>query len=224
MQKYYGRVTDTNGNPVASARLTVYQANVISPLPVIFQENADKTLGSLSNPLLTNSAGEYSFIVAPGQYQIRATGSSAVLNISKTVTQYVQQDAEEVAPVKYNREVFYANATWTAPLGVTQATVTNLGGGAGGARADLPGAGAVGGVGGGAGATVVRTLEITPLAAYSIVIGAGGIGGTTGAGTDGGDTSLLVHSEPERPAVESRRSRPAPASLAAAGSSAGDWK
>ena len=88
MQKFSGKVIDTSGNPVANARLSVYQANVISPLPVVYKPNSDNTLGTLSNPFLTGSDGQYAFVVGPGEYEIRATGSSAVLNISKTITDF----------------------------------------------------------------------------------------------------------------------------------------
>lgn len=190
MQKFYGRVTDANGIPVASARLTVYLATVLSPLPPIFAENSDGSLRTQANPLLTNADGEYAFIVRAGEYQIRATGSSAVLNISKTVTQYTPQAPDDQVSVVLNVAEYTINAAWTAPAGVVQATITAVGGGAGGARADLSGPTAAGGVGGGAGATVVRTVPVTPGVAYTIAIGAGGAGGTTGAGADGGDTTF----------------------------------
>jgi hypothetical protein len=88
MQKFQGTVTDTNGTPIASARLTVYTENVISPLPIIYTINSDSTIIVKQNPLLTDSNGDYVFAVAAGQYSIEATGNSAILNVNNTVTQF----------------------------------------------------------------------------------------------------------------------------------------
>lgn len=192
MQKFYGKVTDSRGNPIVGARLTVYLANVVSPLPVLFSEDGNGGLTSSSNPVLTNGSGEYSFVAQSGEYQIKATGSSAVLNITKTVTEYSTSTAEPIVPVTLNRQVFTDSATWTAPNGVIQATVTCVGAGGGGGGGSSNAGASGGGPGGGGGATIRRTVTVNPLSSYSIVINAAGIGGTGAgvAGTDGGSTKF----------------------------------
>lgn len=191
MQKFYGRVTDSNGNPVPGARLTVYLANVISPLPVLFAEDANGNLVNSSNPVLSGESGEYAFIAQPGEYQIRVTGSSAALNVTKTITEYIGKEASSVVPVTLNRQVFTDNATWTAPAGVIQATVTCVGSGGGGGGGSTNAGASGGGAGGSGGATIRRTVTVNPLQGYAIVIGAAGSGSPAGsAGTAGGNTTF----------------------------------
>jgi len=190
VQKFYGKVTDTSGNPVANARLSVYQANVITPLPTIFKPNSDNTLGTLSNPFLTDSDGQYAFVVGDGEFEIRATGSSAVLNISKTITQFQEAITSATPiPVTLNRQLFTSSASWTAPTGVIQVTVTCVGGGGagGGTAAAASNGGASGGTGGG---TVRRVIPVTPGIIYSVVIGAGGVGATNADGTTGSNSTF----------------------------------
>ena len=196
MLKFQGTVTDTNGNPVSSARLTVYTENVTSPLPVIYTINSDTTITVMQNPLLTDSNGEYVFAVASGQYSINATGSSATLNIGKTITQF-EPGTSSVSTipvaVTMNSQVFLSDSSWICPAGVTQATVTCVGGGAGG-QGGKSGGLATGnaGHGGGAGATVVRIVPVNAGVTYAIIIGtAGGPGAASnGLGTDGGNTTF----------------------------------
>ena len=136
MLKFQGKVTDTNGNPVASARLTVSTENVVMPLPVVFTIQSDGSVLPGANPLLTDANGEYVFAIASGSYSISVTGSSSVLNISKTITQYTEPTTTTTATavaVTLNRQVYSGTSSWTAPAGVIQATVTCVGGGGGGA-------------------------------------------------------------------------------------------
>jgi len=197
MQKFQGTVTDTNGNPVASARLTVYTENVISPLPIIYTINSDTTITVRQNPLLTDANGEYVFAIAAGQYSIDATGSSAVLNIGKTITQFEpatsSSSGSTPVAVTLNSQAFLADSSWVAPSGVTQATVTCVAGGAGGQGGKSGGLlSGDAGRGGGAGATITRTVPINPGATYAIVIGTGGTGGAASnvSGNDGTDTTF----------------------------------
>lgn len=189
MLKFQGKVTDTSGNPVPGAQLTVTKTNVITPLPVIYTIASDGSIFASANPFNSDSNGEYVFAVESGSYSIEATGSAAVLNISKTITQFDQQPVAEAVPVAFRSAVYTTNSSWTAPAGVTQVTVTCVAGGAGGQAGSV---GTVGGVGGGAGATVWRTLPITPGTTHLILVGAGGTGGVApgGLGTDGGDSSF----------------------------------
>ena len=185
-------MTDTSGNPVAGAQLTVTKTNVISPLPIIYTIQSDGSIFASANPFNSDSNGEYVFAVESGSYSIEATGSSAVLNISKTITQFTPSTAASTSPVAITlqTQTFLASASWTCPAGVTQATVTCVAGGAGG-RAGASGFG-TGGDGGGGGATVVRQVPVTPGVTYAIVVGSGGIAGvpSLGAGGAGGNTTF----------------------------------
>ena len=89
--------------------------------------------------------------------------------------------------------LFTANGTWTKGANTTRILpiVTAGGGGGGGAG---PNAGPNFGAGGGAGATTISLLDVTGVASYSIVVGAGGAGGantgTGGTGGTGGDSTI----------------------------------
>lgn len=78
------------------------------------------------------------------------------------------------------------STTWTAPAGVTSATVEAWGGGgAGGGATANPAEG-----GGGAGGQyAIKVITVTPGNSYTIVVGAGGTG-STGNGTAGGDSTF----------------------------------
>ncbi len=190
MLKFQGKVTDTNGNPIAGAQLTVSKTNVILPLPVIYSINTDGSIYASANPFNSDSNGEYVFAVESGSYSIEATGSSAILNISKTITQFDQLEPTAPVPVTLNTQGYLSNSSWTAPTGVTRATITAVGGGAGG-RAGSSGIGTAG-TGGGGGATVIREIVVVPGTTYPIVIGTGGNGGvpSLGAGGAGGNTTF----------------------------------
>ena len=192
MLKFQGKVTDLNGNPVPGAQLTITKTNVITPLPIIYTIASDGSISASANPFNSDSNGEYVFAVEPGSYSIEATGSSAVLNISKTITQFtpLESSTTTAVAVTLNRQVFYSGASWTAPAGVIQATVTGVGGGGGGGGGGTS-AGYGGGGGGGAGASIRRTLPINPGVTYAVDIGAFGAGGAAGsAGVAGGNTTF----------------------------------
>ena len=183
MLKFQGKVTDLNGNPVPGAQLTISKTNVITPLPVIYTIASDGSIVASANPFNSDANGEYVFAVESGTYSIEATGSSAVLNISKTITQFTPTTStgSSTVAVTLQSQTFLAGSSWTAPTGVTQATITCVGGGAGG-RAGGSGFG-TGGDGGGGGATVVRQIPVSPGVAYAIVVGAGGNSGLGGSNT-----------------------------------------
>ena len=191
MLKFQGKVTDLNGNPVPGAQLTITKTNVITPLPIIFTIASDGSIVASANPFNSDSNGEYVFAVESGSYSIEATGSAAVLNISKTITQFEQQQASVAVPVTLNRTVYYSTAAFTAPAGVVQATVTCVGAGGGGGGGSSNAGASGGGAGGSGGATVRRTLPVTPLTTYVITIGTAGSGSSAGsAGLAGGNTTF----------------------------------
>lgn len=83
-------------------------------------------------------------------------------------------------------DTFTASGTWTAPAGVTSVTVEAWGGGgAGGGATGRPAKG-----GGGAGGQYAqKVVTVVPGNVYTIVVGAGGVGGT-GTGGIGGDSTF----------------------------------
>lgn len=86
-------------------------------------------------------------------------------------------------------DTFNASGTWTAPAGVTSATVEAWGGGgAGGGATGNPAKG-----GGGAGGQYsLRVVTVTPGNNYAVVVGAGGTGGT-GNGPAGGSSTFATN-------------------------------
>lgn len=91
----------------------------------------------------------------------------------------------------YNKsQAFTSSGTWTAPAGVTVATVLLVGGGgAGGGVSSGSSYSPAGGHGGGGGQMMLVTVPVTAGSSYTVTIGAGGTGGT-GNGNNGGDTSF----------------------------------
>jgi len=80
--------------------------------------------------------------------------------------------------------------TWTPPSGVTQVTVEVVGGGGGGGGAGATVQAYGGGGGGGAGAYTKAVVNVSSGNTYSIIVGAGGAGGTsTSGGTNTGGTN-----------------------------------
>ena len=84
--------------------------------------------------------------------------------------------------------------TFTAPTGCSTVKVIASGAGGGSGKNDGYGRGdtLIKGNPGGHGASCIRTLNVLPLTTYTIIIGAGGAGGTssTGVGSAGGTTSF----------------------------------
>lgn len=98
------------------------------------------------------------------------------------------QTANLPAVRQIQSQSFYSTGTWTCPAGVTQARVTAIGGGGGGATNSI-GATASGGSGGMAHAIVT----VTPGTEYTITIGLGGAfasGSGTRTGGTGGTSSF----------------------------------
>ena len=98
-------------------------------------------------------------------------------------------DSDPVTPnVQLTRMVFTSGTdTWTAPAGVTSVEYLLVGGGGGGGGAYDTGAGG----GGGGGLVLTGTTPVIPGQTYTIVIGAGGVGGV-GVGNGGGDGLATV--------------------------------
>lgn len=90
-------------------------------------------------------------------------------------------------------QIFTSSGTWTAPIGVTQAYLTELGGGGGGGSGANTGSNSRGGGGGASGAYVInRPYAVVPLSSYTVTIGGGGNGGAFSGndGAGGGTTTF----------------------------------
>jgi len=87
---------------------------------------------------------------------------------------------EPVVPAIMNSQVFDESGTFNVPAGVTRVKLSGRGGaGGGGGGADFIAGAAAAGGGGGQGVTSEDVwIDVTPLAAISVIIGAGGTGGT----------------------------------------------
>lgn len=106
----------------------------------------------------------------------RATGFAVALWVFLAGTVEAQTTVTFTTP---------GTTSWTAPAGVTSATVEAWGGGgAGGGATGNPAKG-----GGGAGGQYASSVvTVTPGNSYSVVVGAGGTGGTGNGGTGGSST------------------------------------
>lgn len=84
-----------------------------------------------------------------------------------------------------NKEEFTSNGTFNVPKGVNRVFVEGWGGGGGG-QDSAPGAGGAGGFGA---LRSFRVVDVTPGAAITVTIGAGGTS-SSGVGNPGGDTTF----------------------------------
>lgn len=102
-------------------------------------------------------------------------------------------DADQI-PAFNKRDIITTSGTYTAPVtGWYKITVKGGGGGGGGGLRD--GSFAKCGGGGGEGGTTIACEHMTAGTTATVVIGAGGTGGSLGghAGTDGGNSSISVN-------------------------------
>ena len=82
-----------------------------------------------------------------------------------------------------------SSGSWTAPAGVTSVTVEVWGGGGAGGGQDQGSDG--GGGGGGGGYSKKNTVTVIPGNSYTVSVGAGGAGVTSGTGGSGGDSYFV---------------------------------
>lgn len=85
--------------------------------------------------------------------------------------------------------VFTSSGTWTCPAGVTLAKITVTGSGASGGTSSTTAS-----VAGAAGGTSIKWATVTPGAAYTVTIGAGGVASGAGSNSTGasGNASSIV--------------------------------
>ena len=70
MQKYANSVQDTHGDAKSAASVTVYTDSAHTTLATIYSDNG---VTPTSNPLTTDSNGEFSFYAADGRYYIKVS-------------------------------------------------------------------------------------------------------------------------------------------------------
>lgn len=96
MQRYFGVVQDQTGRPVEGASVTVYTTGVSNPLPVVHQAAGSRTTPAIqSNPMVTDSNGEFSFAAPDGSYDIAITGGGVS---SKTLPNVILYDDLNTLP------------------------------------------------------------------------------------------------------------------------------
>lgn len=100
------------------------------------------------------------------------TATTGTNTTQLATTAFVQQEISGFTGS--GRRLFTNNGTFTAPSGVTTVYLTGAGGGGGGGYSHSSG-------GGGSGHSVYRfSVTVVPSTGYSVVIGTGGAGGTSG--------------------------------------------
>lgn len=91
---------------------------------------------------------------------------------------------------------FTSSGTWVCPAGVFSAEFLVVGGGGGGGSAgnEANASTVVCGAGGGGGGVVITTIPTTPGSSYTVTIGAGGAGNTSGTANaaNGGTSEILL--------------------------------
>lgn len=94
-----------------------------------------------------------------------------------------------IMPAYAVTDTYTVSGSWQAPAGITSVTVEVWGGGGGGGGQNDT---ADGGGGGGGGAYSKKTnISVTPLADYTVTVGAAGAGGTGACGAVGGETWFI---------------------------------
>lgn len=101
--------------------------------------------------------------------------------------------ADSATGKSVKRDIFTSSGTWTCPTGVTVIDVLAVGGGGGGgASKSTDNTYSCVGGGGGGGQVFETQLTVTPGTSYTVTIGSGGLGSTSGAsaGGVGGSTTF----------------------------------
>jgi hypothetical protein len=142
----------------------------------------DTTVKNL-NPSTTLGDIEYRSSTANTNTRLGIGTTGQILTVAGGVPSWATPAS--TAPA-LNEQVFTASGTFTVPTGVTKLWVEILGGGGGGARNNTNSSG-----GGNAGARINQQFTVTPAAALTVTIGAGGAQQTVnGNGNDGTSSSF----------------------------------
>lgn len=122
-------------------------------------------------------------LLAPGSdYTI---SSSGLLSLQSSYSENVLVEVRYVRAEEMMGQAIYTTPgtySWTAPTGVTKVSVVAVGGGGAGqiSRGFSSGSMQSAGGGGGGGLGWKNNISVTPGQSYTVVVGAGGVGGTSG--------------------------------------------
>jgi hypothetical protein len=130
-------------------------------------------------------------LVSVGGLLLVPSNDYTVNTASQTLTLKSTYSEDMLVEVRYIRapemmgQALYTTAgtySWTAPTGVTKVSVVAVGGGGAGqiSRGFSSGTMQSAGGGGGGGLGWIKDFPVTPGASYTVVVGAGGIAGTSG--------------------------------------------
>ena len=115
------------------------------------------------------------------------------INVSGTTITFNDATTQVTAAVRTqaSHQLFTSSGSWTCPTGVTKVKATVIGGGGGGAAKLSADCGNfVEGAGGGTGGLAIGYYTVVPGTAYTITVGAGGVGYNTGAAGSGQTSSF----------------------------------
>lgn len=122
MQRYFDVVQNRQGTAVVGATVTVYDAN--GNLATLYSNNSG---AASSNPVYTNSDGEYAFYAANGTYSITITQAGYVTETKPGVVLF---DPEDILPVSQGgtgaSNTTSARANLSAAASGVNADITSL--------------------------------------------------------------------------------------------------
>ena len=109
-------------------------------------------------------------------------------NDTKLIFCVDSQNSESIEVVASQGQQAYTTSgtySWTAPNGVTSVSVVCVGGGGGNNDTSWSGGG------GGGALAYANNISVTPGQSYTVEVGAAGVNGVSGVGTDGGDSYFI---------------------------------
>ena len=168
----------TSGN-VLTSNGTSWVSSAFSFSGTLGAANGGTGLATLTaNSLLAGNGTSAVNLIAPG-----TSGNVLTSNGTSWVS-----SAPATSTPQLNSQIIVSTGTWTAPAGVTKVRAIAIGGAGGG------GSGCCVAASGGGGGFDSGTLTVTPGTTYTVTIGAGGAGVSSGTGGSGGETWFGVNS------------------------------
>ncbi|MDO8575623.1 MAG: hypothetical protein Q7R78_02915, partial [bacterium] len=136
-------------------------------------------------------------LVVGGKVQIKdgTEGANKVLTSDANgITRWENAGTPSQDTSSHGKKLFTSNGTFTVPEGVTKVWISMSGGGGGGTPNSYTPTVGWSGSGGSGGASImareITVPSVNPLPSYQVVVGAAGLHGGYGVGTDGGSSSF----------------------------------